>query len=320
MPSKTHEVSYLAGGCFWGMQDLIRRLPGVLQTRVGYTGGEVPHASYDNHGTHAEAVEVIFDPQVLPFRCLLEYFFQIHDPSTYNRQGNDVGSSYRSAIFFTIPEQQPIAAALIDRMNHSGLWPNLIVTEIAKAEAFWEAEPEHQNYLMRYPHGYSCHHLRPAWRLAAADWATVLNHAYHGNAPAKHRLLRNDAYWQEQLTHDQYHITRKKDTEPPFSSAYESFCSSFEPGIYACIGCKTPLFNANTQYDSHSGWPSFTESLPASVIGYHADKTHGMQRIEVTCNVCDAHLGHVFPDGPGPTGLRYCINSLALIKVEPQQD
>jgi len=159
------ERAILAGGCFWGMQDLIRKLPGVISTRVGYSGGEVPNATYRNHGNHAEAIEIIFDPARTSFRALLEFFFQIHDPSTKNRQGNDVGASYRSAIFFTSPEQKAVALDTIADVEASGLWPGKVVTELAPAGDFWQAEPEHQDYLERIPYGYTCHFVRPGWKL-----------------------------------------------------------------------------------------------------------------------------------------------------------
>ena len=159
------ERAVLAGGCFWGMQALLRRYPGVISTRVGYTGGDVPNATYHNHGTHAEALEIVFDPQTLSYRKLLEFFFQIHDPTTLNRQGNDRGTSYRSAIFYTTEEQKRIAADTIADIDASGLWPGRVVTEVVPAGPFWEAEPEHQNYLERYPNGYNCHFIRPDWRL-----------------------------------------------------------------------------------------------------------------------------------------------------------
>jgi peptide-methionine (S)-S-oxide reductase len=159
------ERAVLAGGCFWGMQDLIRRYPGVISTRVGYSGGDVPDATYRNHGTHAEAIEITFDPAKISFRTLLERFFQIHDPSTRNRQGNDVGMSYRSAIFYTSDEQKRIAEDTIADVDASGLWPGKVVTEVAPAGPFWEAEPEHQDYLERYPNGYTCHFVRPGWKL-----------------------------------------------------------------------------------------------------------------------------------------------------------
>ena len=165
------ERTVLAGGCFWGMQDLLRSYVGVVSTRVGYTGGEVPHATYRHHDGHAEAIEIIFDPSRLSFRTLLEFFFQIHDPSTRNRQGNDRGASYRSAIFYVSPEQQQIAQDTIADVDASGLWPGKVVTEVVPAGEFWEAEPEHQDYLERYPEGYTCHFVRPGWKLPRRDAA-----------------------------------------------------------------------------------------------------------------------------------------------------
>jgi peptide-methionine (S)-S-oxide reductase len=165
--STNQERAVLAGGCFWGMQELLRNRPGVISTRVGYAGGNVANATYRNHGTHAEAVEVIFDPSVISYRTLLEVFFQIHDPSTLNRQGNDVGKSYRSAIYYTTEEQKAVAEATIEDVNASGLWPGKVVTEVAPAGDFWEAEREHQDYLQRIPYGYTCHYVRPDWKLPA---------------------------------------------------------------------------------------------------------------------------------------------------------
>jgi peptide-methionine (S)-S-oxide reductase len=161
----TQERAVLAGGCFWGVQDLIRRYDGVIDTRVGYTGGDVPNATYRNHGTHAEAIEIVFDPARITYRRLLEFFFQIHDPTTLNRQGNDRGASYRSAIFYTSSEQQRVAEDTIADVDASGLWPGKVVTEVAPAGPFWEAEPEHQDYLERIPYGYTCHFIRPDWKL-----------------------------------------------------------------------------------------------------------------------------------------------------------
>ena len=168
MSSET-ERAILAGGCFWGMQQLIRRMPGVVSTRVGYSGGDVENATYRNHGTHAEAIEIVFDPEVISFRDLLAFFFQIHDPTTKNRQGNDIGTSYRSAIFYLDDEQKRVAEDTIADVDASGLWPGPVVTEVAAAGPFWEAEPEHQDYLERYPNGYTCHFPRPNWVLPRRD-------------------------------------------------------------------------------------------------------------------------------------------------------
>ena len=163
--SEQLETAILAGGCFWGMQDLIRKMPGVVSTRVGYSGGDVAHATYRNHGTHAEAIEIVFNPSVLSYRELLEFFFQIHDPTTPNRQGNDRGASYRSGIYYSSEAQKQTALQTIADVNTSGIWPGTVVTELAPAGAFWQAEPEHQDYLEHYPGGYTCHYVRPNWRL-----------------------------------------------------------------------------------------------------------------------------------------------------------
>ncbi|QAY79498.1 peptide-methionine (S)-S-oxide reductase MsrA [Sphingosinicella sp. BN140058] len=161
----SEERAILAGGCFWGMQDLIRKLPGVIATRVGYTGGEVPNATYRNHGNHAEAIEIRYDPDATSYRRLLEFFFQIHDPTTLNRQGGDIGASYRSAIFYTNEDQKAVALDTIADVEASGLWPGKVVTEVTQAGDFWEAEAEHQDYLERLPNGYTCHFVRPNWVL-----------------------------------------------------------------------------------------------------------------------------------------------------------
>ena len=163
------EKAILAGGCFWGMQDLIRKMPGVISSRVGYSGGDVPNATYRNHGTHAEAIEITFDPDVLSYRQVLEFFFQIHDPSTPNQQGNDLGVSYRSAIYYTSDAQRQMAIDTIADVDASDLWPAKVVTEVEPASDFWEAEAEHQDYIERLPNGYTCHFIRPNWRLSKRE-------------------------------------------------------------------------------------------------------------------------------------------------------
>jgi peptide-methionine (S)-S-oxide reductase len=167
----SEERAVLAGGCFWGMQDLIRRYDGVISTRVGYTGGDVANATYRRHGTHAEGIEIIFDPARISYRRLLEFFFQIHDPTTRNRQGNDMGLSYRSAVYYTSEAQKRIAEDTIADVDASRLWPGKVVTEVAMAGPFWEAEAEHQDYLERIPNGYTCHFIRPDWKLPARERA-----------------------------------------------------------------------------------------------------------------------------------------------------
>ena len=167
----SEDRAVLAGGCFWGMEELIRKLPGVKSTRVGYTGGDVPNATYRNHGTHAEGLEVIYDPDQISYRQLLEVFFQIHDPTTPNRQGNDIGMSYRSAIYYVDEDQKAVAEDTIADVNASGIWPGKVVTELEPVGDFWEAEPEHQDYLQRFPNGYTCHFYRPNWVLPKRDAA-----------------------------------------------------------------------------------------------------------------------------------------------------
>ena len=165
----TTETAILAGGCFWGVQDLLRRMDGVVSSRVGYSGGQLENPSYRNHGAHAEAVEIVFDPTVLTYRELLEFFFQVHDPTTLNKQGNDIGASYRSAIFFTTDTQRVTAEQTIHDVDASGLWPGKVSTTVTPAGPFWEAEPEHQDYLIKRPYGYTCHFVRPGWRLPQAS-------------------------------------------------------------------------------------------------------------------------------------------------------
>jgi peptide-methionine (S)-S-oxide reductase len=174
----TTQTAILAGGCFWGMQDLVRKMPGVQSSRVGYTGGRNEHPTYQNHPGHAEALEIMFDDAVLSFRELLEFFFQIHDPSTRNRQGNDVGTSYRSAIFYTSDEQQAVALDTIKDVDASGLWPAKVVTEVVPAQTFWLAEDYHQDYLLMNPGGYTCHFARPGWKLPRRGAGSGTPHAH----------------------------------------------------------------------------------------------------------------------------------------------
>ena len=171
--TNTTQTAILAGGCFWGAQELLRKRPGVISTRVGYSGGDTPNATYRNHGSHAESVEIVFDPEQISYRDILEFFFQIHDPSTKNRQGNDVGLSYRSAIFYLDEEQKRVALETIADVDASGLWPGPVVTEVTAAGDFWEAEEEHQDYLEKYPNGYTCHFVRPGWKLPHREAETV---------------------------------------------------------------------------------------------------------------------------------------------------
>jgi peptide-methionine (S)-S-oxide reductase len=184
----TAKTAILAGGCFWGIQDLIRALPGVESTRVGYTGGQNEHPTYRNHPGHAEAIEISYDPTKTDYRTLLEFFFQIHDPTTKNRQGNDIGTSYRSAIFYTTDEQKRVAEDTIADVDASGLWPGKVVTEVTPAGNFWEVESEHQDYLQKHPHGYTCHFPRPGWKLPKRAAPTAEDRHPHDRRRRPQRL------------------------------------------------------------------------------------------------------------------------------------
>ena len=328
------ETAILAGGCFWGMQDLIRKLPGVIATRVGYSGGDVPYATYRNHGTHAEAIEVVFDPTKLSYRELLELFFQIHDPTTKNAQGNDIGTSYRSGIYYLSDEQRRVAEETIADVDASGLWPGrgrdggarggAVLGSRARASGLLAALPRRLHVPLSPPelataaaceraHGVSDMNTQKVDSSSVLRWSQVVELARRGNVVPPRRVEKSDAEWRAALTEEQYYVARRKGTERAFSS---ELCSLFEPGRYHCICCDTPLFDSTTKFDSRTGWPSFTAPLTPDVVAYHVDSSHGMQRVETTCNVCDAHLGHVFPDGPPPSGLRFCINAVSLRKAK----
>jgi peptide-methionine (R)-S-oxide reductase len=264
---------------------------------------------------------VVFDPARLSYRDLLEVFFQIHDPTTPNRQGNDRGTSYRSGLYYTSEAQHQTIRQTIAEVDASGRWPGRVVTEVAPAGPFWQAEPEHQDYLQHYPDGYTCHYVRPHWRLPKPgqpepprliDWPEVLRRGRGHNLAPSRRVEHTEAEWRTRLTPEQFHVTRRHGTERPFSS---EMCSRFEPARYQCVCCDTPLFDASVKFESGTGWPSFTQPVEGAAVAYQLDTSYGMERVETTCAVCDAHLGHVFPDGPAPSGLRYCINAVALVKA-----
>ncbi len=275
------EKAILAGGCFWGMQELIRKLSGVISTRVGYTGGEVANATYRNHGDHAEAVKIIFDSSKLSYQSLLEFFFQIHNPTTKDRQGNDRGRSYRSEIFYTSEAQKEIALQIIKDIDNSGLWPGKVVTLVTKASKFWEAEPEHQDYLQHNPNGYTCHFIREDW------------------------VLPNMKY--NKLTEEEKRVIINKGTERPFSG---KFWNHKEDGVYICRQCNAKLFSSDAKFDSGTGWPSFDDSVDSAIK--EVPDPDG-RRVEIVCAKCGGHLGHVFRgEGMTEKSTRYCVNSISL--------
>lgn len=270
----------VAAGCFWGVQSAFDQTPGVVSTEVGYVGGQLKNPTYEQVSTgysgHAEAVKIEYDTQKNNYEKLLEVFFKIHNPTTLNRQGPDIGTQYRSAIFYLNDEQKQQAEALIKRLQESGQYRKKIVTEVVPAGRFYPAEEYHQKYLQKKGQP-SCH------------------------------LNRSDEDWKDTLTPEQYAVLRQKATEKPGTGKY---LHQTDDGLYRCAACGNPLFESDAKFDSN-GWPSFDQAIPGS-IKTKKDFSHFMIRDEVVCARCGGHLGHVFKDGPTETGERFCINSAAL--------
>jgi peptide methionine sulfoxide reductase msrA/msrB len=293
------EKAVFAAGCFWHVQADFDRTPGVISTRVGYTGGKVEKPTYrqvcSEATGHAEAIEITYDPGKVAYEKLLNTFWHLHDPTTLNRQGPDVGSQYRSAVFYTSPEQKQIAESLKEKLQASGKYKKDIVTQIAEANDFYPAEDYHQKYFEK-------------------------NGLVACTVPMESEEMKKEpkteAEWKKLLTKEQYNILRKKGTERAFTGEYDKF---YEQGLYKCAGCGNTLFDSDTKFDSGCGWPSFYQPIGEKNIDEHEDRSLGMNRTEVTCSRCGGHLGHVFDDGPKPTNLRYCINSASL-KFEEEKE
>ncbi len=301
------ETAIFALGCFWGAERLFWRIPGVYTTAVGYTGGFTPNATYEEvcSGStgHTEAVLVAYDPKKVSYEQLLKTFFEEHDPTQGMRQGNDIGTQYRSVIFYTTEEQRYVAEKARDMYNQALRRAGMpeATTEIAPAAPFYYAEDYHQQYLHKVPSGY-------CGLKGTGVTCSIAPEASDADDGLK-TLPGTDDEWQGQLSAEEFAVLRHAATEPPFSGEY---VDTEDDGTYRCRACGNPLFNSDTKFHSGSGWPSFTDAL-SEAVEYVQDDSHGMTRTEVRCARCHSHLGHVFDDGPADCGgKRFCMNSIAL--------
>jgi peptide methionine sulfoxide reductase msrA/msrB len=319
------ETATFAAGCFWGVEAAFAHVDGVVETAVGYIGGHLDNPTYKQVCTdrtgHAEAVQVTFDPTRVSYAELLDTFWSCHDPTTMNRQGPDVGTQYRSAIFVHDAEQDRLAHESMKQAGESGIFRRKIVTQIVPAGKFYSAEEYHQKYFQKQGMDESCHvgvgavHTKLAADAAAARAAASTTAAAEscsaggGGCGVDHWKAMSDAEMRAKLTPEQYQIARYAGTERAFTGKY---WNDHRSGVYLCAVCGQELFSSQTKFDSGTGWPSFYAPIRDGAVAERADTAHGMLRTEVLCSRCQSHLGHVFDDGPQPTGLRYCMNSAVL--------
>ena len=304
------ETATFGAGCFWCSEAVFEQLKGVRSAVSGFSGGQLKNPTYKQVLTgqtgHAEVVQVTFDPKVIPYKDLLEVFWKTHDPTTLNRQGPDVGTQYRSVVFYHTDEQKELATFYKQRINESNMFRTPVVTEISPFEAFYPAEEYHQEYYERNGRQRYCYnYIRPKIN----KFKKIFEAKLKKEPEPLTRVRKSDTEWRAQLSREQYQVARKKGTEPAFSGKY---WDHKEQGTYKCVCCGLPLFDSSTKFKSGTGWPSYWIPLEPRHITEEIDRSHGQMRMEVKCASCDAHLGHVFNDGPAPTGLRYCINSASL--------
>ncbi len=337
---------YFAGGCFWGTEHFFKQIRGVVATEVGYANGHTNNPTYEaivrNNTGYVETVKVTYDPEIVEFELLLDLFFLTIDPTSVNKQGNDTGDQYRTGIYYTSEIQLSKIRSKIK--NEAEKYSKPIVVEVTTIKKYFTAEDDHQNYLENNPNGYChknylennpigyCHINHELINLAKntnqkgktknshnsksktmLNWNDVITFATNQNPIPDRRVEITENEWKTRLTPEQFRVTRKHGTERSFS---HDLCRSYDPGLYSCVCCSNLLFDSSEKFDSGTGWPSFTQPIRENSVKYIMDTSFGMDRVEVQCNVCDAHLGHVFPDGPAPSGLRYCMNGEALVKAK----
>lgn len=295
-PGSGHQEIWLAGGCFWGMEKYLDGVHGVVQTDVGYANGHVENPTYQQVCAHttgyAETVRVVYDPQVVSLPFLLDLYYKAIDPTSVNRQGGDVGDQYRTGIYYTQEADAPVVEASLKAL--AGTLDAPVAVEAMPLQNYYLAEETHQKYLEKNPGGY-CHVTDEMCAVART---------------AREYVKPDDATLREQLTDLEYRVTQENVTEPPYDNAYDMH---FERGIYVDVTTGQPLFVSTDKFDSGCGWPAFSKPIDEAAVKQNADTSYGLSRMEVRSEAGDAHLGHVFEDGPEETGgLRYCINSAAL--------